>query len=498
MADRNTKITTNQIKDSTLLPTDLDATNSVVDNYTLKYDNATGKFKWTEISIDGTLAGDSDDAIPTEKAVKSYVDSFTGVDNFTIERISAKLQVKPRLELNTMLALFKISVNAGESQFNMVDGMIDQFEDETGVDTATSTNESYDSANDLYQPESLVGGIDSNTKLMLHCNGTNDSTTFTDDSDTPHTVTANGDAKLKTATKKWGTASGYFDGTGDYLNIPDSPDWDLVASNADNWTIDFWVKMEDYTTMECIICQGMETGGAATVWYISHYNVGWFFQVYDTSVAIITTGATSPTTDSDWHHIALCKVGDEYALYKDGTQINYVQDSSTLTITGSVDIGRYHAYSGTPTDYFQGYIDEMRIQHSNYFSATPNSGLTDTITVPTAEYGSGGGTQNMTLVSNSDTAEAVPSTGRIVLFEEDVNAVTLNTDLKAYMSRDGGSTWGQATLTDEGDYDNNIRILTGTVDFTASGIGSGTSIKWKTETLNNKDLKLHAVGENWD
>jgi hypothetical protein len=31
-----------------------------------------------EISIDGTLAGDSDDAVPTEKAVKTYVDAQSG------------------------------------------------------------------------------------------------------------------------------------------------------------------------------------------------------------------------------------------------------------------------------------------------------------------------------------------------------------------------------------------------------------------------------------
>ena len=34
-----------------------------------------------EISIDGTLAGDSDDAIPTEKAVKTYVDTQHGAED---------------------------------------------------------------------------------------------------------------------------------------------------------------------------------------------------------------------------------------------------------------------------------------------------------------------------------------------------------------------------------------------------------------------------------
>ena len=82
---------------------------------------------------------------------------------------------------------------------------------------------------------------------------------------------------------------------------------------------------------------------------------------------------------------------------------------------------------------------------------------------------------NMTLIANAVTATAAPTEARIVLFEEDVDAVTVNTDLKAYASRDGGTTYTQITLTDEGDYDTNQQILAGTVDI--SGQPSGTSMK---------------------
>ena len=42
----------------------------------------------TELSIDGTLAGDSDAAIPTEKAVKTYVDALSSVDKPNYETLS--------------------------------------------------------------------------------------------------------------------------------------------------------------------------------------------------------------------------------------------------------------------------------------------------------------------------------------------------------------------------------------------------------------------------
>ena len=104
--------------------------------------------------------------------------------------------------------------------------------------------------------------------------------------------------------------------------------------------------------------------------------------------------------------------------------------------------------------------------------------------------------QNMILVSNSIEAEANPDTVRIVIMEEDVDAVTVNTDFKAYASRDNGANWVQATLTDEGNYESGKRILTGEAD--VSGQADDKTMKWKIETLNNKDCKIHGIGELWN
>ena len=58
---------------------------------------------------------------------------------------------------------------------------------------------------------------------------------------------------------------------------------------------------------------------------------------------------------------------------------------------------------------------------------------------------------NMTLLSNAQTAQADPAEGRLMLYEEDVDAITLDTDLKGYVSRDGGTTYTQTPLVDDGD-----------------------------------------------
>jgi len=103
--------------------------------------------------------------------------------------------------------------------------------------------------------------------------------------------------------------------------------------------------------------------------------------------------------------------------------------------------------------------------------------------------------ENMELVSNNKIADDVPTSSRIVLFEEDVDSITINTDLKAYISRDNGTTFSQVTLEDEGNYITGARILSGVVDISAQP--SGSNIKYKIETLNSKNLKLHGTAVSW-
>ena len=190
-------------------------------------------------------------------------------------------------------------------------------------------------------------------------------------------------------------------------------------------------------------------------------------------------------------HIALCKVGSTYGLYHNGVQKSYVSDSFVRNFSASLLVG------GRATNsFFEGHIDELRIQHSNIFSASPNSGNTDTITVPTEPYTNEA--KNMTLVSESQSAESEPDSARLVVFEEDVDAVTLNTDLKAYISKDDGSTWAEGTLENEGKFEGDKKVLTSFVDLSVSGIGSGTDMVYKLETKNGKNLKIHGTSLLWD
>ena len=101
---------------------------------------------------------------------------------------------------------------------------------------------------------------------------------------------------------------------------------------------------------------------------------------------------------------------------------------------------------------------------------------------------------NMTLISTTTTAEAQPDEALLVVWEEDVDSITLNTDLMAYVSRDGGSTWTAGTLT-AGSSLTTGRALVASVDLSVQP--SGTGMAWKFVTANEKALKIHGVGLDW-
>ena len=105
-------------------------------------------------------------------------------------------------------------------------------------------------------------------------------------------------------------------------------------------------------------------------------------------------------------------------------------------------------------------------------------------------------TSSTTIVSNAFTASSAPTTSRIVVFQENVGSPTLNTDLIASISRDGGSNFTNVTLADSGYVTGSSgqRILTGTVD--VSGQPSGTSMRWKLALANNVS-KIHGVSLQW-
>ena len=106
---------------------------------------------------------------------------------------------------------------------------------------------------------------------------------------------------------------------------------------------------------------------------------------------------------------------------------------------------------------------------------------------------------NMTLVSEFTEAETIPTKGNIVMtYTDGAGTATLNTDLKAYASRDDGSTWTQLTLTDKGSTGSHYIVSSQNIDISSQP--SDKTMRYKIETLNqsaSKETRIQAVSLGW-
>jgi hypothetical protein len=203
-----------------------------------------------------------------------------------------------------------------------------------------------------------MAGIDSYTKLLLHCDGNDGYQTFID-SASGKTVTAYGEAQTDTAQYKFGNASCLLDGNGDYLSIADSDDFYF---NAD-FTIDFWIRfsaLPSASTADTIYSQGT-SGGKRNMIYI--YNNGgtyqFVFNVADGGVADVNTikNSNPNLAINTWYHIACVRSGTTTYIFQGGTSLGTGTASGAYNIAAAVLIGQ----NGAATEYVNGWIDEFRI-----------------------------------------------------------------------------------------------------------------------------------------
>jgi hypothetical protein len=189
-----------------------------------------------------------------------------------------------------------------------------------------------------------VQGWDNYIKLLLHCNGTDGTTTFTDETGT-HTVTAVGDAELDTAQKKFGTASGLFSGAGS-LTIPSSSDF---AMGTSDFTIEFWVRLNTINANNTFIASS--TGDNLNIRY---YDTGNTLNVYLSTVTY--TFSWTPVADT-WYHVSVTRSGTNLRAFIDGVQIGTTQTSTDNIVATGLIIGTSHNATG-PLD---GWLDEIEI-----------------------------------------------------------------------------------------------------------------------------------------
>lgn len=202
-----------------------------------------------------------------------------------------------------------------------------------------------------------MGGNDQYTKILLHFDGADGSTTITDycAGATPHTWT-NHTGSISTSASKFGGSSYNCGAATGWVDTPDSADFTLGSSD---FTIDCWFNRQGGDGTNRYMC-GTFNGTQST------RSAELLLAVGNTCVFTVTNGSTQTNvagttsiTSTGWHHIAGVRTGNTLKLFVDGVQeggdVSFstsVNDSSLAYNVGRLPSGSYNFY---------GYLDEFRM-----------------------------------------------------------------------------------------------------------------------------------------
>jgi len=234
-----------------------------------------------------------------------------------------------------------------------------------------------------------------NTQLL-----TCQSSQFIDNSTNVFAITSVGQAQPTPVNPFGMTAwSGYFDGTGDYLTVPDNA---AFTFGSGDFTIETWVYPNALSTT---VMAGK---------YTSSPNTGWSFELNSTGYPLIwlvgTTVATSSVAVSvaKWNHIAVTRSGTALKIFVNGVQTASATNSTNITASG---LALYiNSSVGAPgTIGLNGLYSNLRIVKGTAV-------YTSDFTPPTAPLTAISGTslltcQSSTFIDNSTNAFTITANG---------------------------------------------------------------------------------------
>lgn len=247
-----------------------------------------------------------------------------------------------------------------------------------------------------------------------------------------HTITFHGNAQLDTAQKKFGASSLLLDGTGDYLSIPDSPDWNFsqetqlssigggLFSTVDIVNvivgIDFWFRFNTLPTAGNGMAffsrskdrSGTEDGLMLGYFYVTpsgEHNLGYTQRETNFGGVRAVIAPTGTLSTGTWYHAnfmiqTAAVAGNNFGI--DGSLKSAVYLNNTV-VDGNVfnfdSSGKFYIGAwvnlGVVSDFFDGWIDEFRVtiqgqrksdwnapQHYSPLKFTSGS----TYTVPTSAH----------------------------------------------------------------------------------------------------------------
>lgn len=190
-----------------------------------------------------------------------------------------------------------------------------------------------------------------NVVLLMHFEGADAGVVFTDDSSHSRSFTASGGAQTDTAQYAFGTSSGLFDGTGDYITDDTGADSDFAFPG------DFTIEWSSRKTgdgaagYDTLLSVDPSRGSGSGGWFIEFSNTRGLY-MYQSGVII--SHSFSPN-DSTWHAYAITREGSDIKFFIDGVVTATSSSAASLLAGAEMIIGGAGGYD------FNGHVDELRI-----------------------------------------------------------------------------------------------------------------------------------------
>jgi hypothetical protein len=207
------------------------------------------------------------------------------------------------------------------------------------------------------------------TNLLMYFEGSDTSTTMTDDSLQTEAFTAFNNAQIDTAQFQFGSSSLLLDGVADRVES-NSAGLDIYRLANNDFTLECWVRFATAPGVsDTMIFASMwddEPGTANDLeWYfgIEDQELVFGYSTSGTARTDFFTNAWVPAADT-WFHVAMSRVGTTIFAFIDGVQQAATYSAGTDTIFDSnVEPFRIGAYEppGGLTGFMDGWIDEMRL-----------------------------------------------------------------------------------------------------------------------------------------
>jgi hypothetical protein len=251
--------------------------------------------------------------------------------------------------------------------------------------------------------------------------------------------------------------SGKFNGSTDYLSVPDNA---AFTVGAGNFTFEAWVYLNNTTGSQMILGTCDSGGTQAAMSYVLHINSGTPRIGVGNGGTMYYAAAASTINANQWYHIAGVRNGASVYVYVNGVQSTAL-NMGALSITDSsqvVAIGRNGAYNG---EYLNGYISNLRMVvgtalYTAAFTppAAPLTATTSTVLLTC---------QDAVFKDNSTSAFAITTGGA-------PSAVGVAPFVQTYTTTTPSLTYSGSTYFDgSGDYlssPNNSNFYLGAGDFT--------------------------------